>query len=106
MQQATYAAKNLGGLLAGWVLGHGLMWGAFALGALLDAAAGEMSDLALLGGMLLAIGLVAVLLISAGLAEMRRVPAWLTSFLLGLATAPVLTVFAYTLFVWSNTWCD
>ena len=74
MQQVTYAAKGLAGLLAGWALGHGLMWGAVILGALLGQATSDVADRALLGGMLLAIGLLAVLLVSASLAELRRVP--------------------------------
>ena len=104
MQQVTYAAKGLAGLLAGWALGHALMWGAFFLGAFLGMATSEAADRALLGGMLLAIGMLAVLLVSASLAELRRVPAWLLSFLLGMATAPVLTLFGYMFLV--PTWTD
>jgi len=100
MQQAMYTVKGLAGLLAGWAVGCGLMWGAFFLGALLGTASDEMSDRALLGGMLLAMGLLGVLLISAALAELRRVPAWLLSFLLGMATAPALSSFACVLFLW------
>jgi hypothetical protein len=99
MQQATYAAKGLAGLVAGWAVGHALMWGAFFLGALLGAASADLSDRALLGGMLLAIGMLAVLLVSASLAELRRVPAWLLSFLLGMATAPVLTILGWMFLV-------
>ena len=102
MQQVTYAAKGLAGLLAGWAVGHGLMWGAFLLGALLGSVSRDVSDRALLGGMLLAIGMLAVLLVSASLAELRRVPAWLTSFLLGMATAPPLTIFGFWSFWWTS----
>jgi hypothetical protein len=102
MQQVTYAAKGLAGLLAGWALGHALMWGAFFLGAFLGTATSEAGDRALLGGMLLAIGLLAVLLVSASLAELRRVPAWLLSFLLGMATAPPLTIFGFWSFCWTS----
>ena len=101
MQQVTYAAKGLAGLLAGWAVGHALMWAAFLLGALLGSASRDISDRALLGGMLLAIGMLAVLLVSASLAELRRVPAWLTSFLLGMATAPPLTLFGFWSFWWT-----
>ena len=101
MQQATYAAKGLAGLLAGWALGHGLLWGLLFLGPLLGPATSDASDRALLGGMLLAIGMLAVLLVSAGLAEMRRAPAWLMSFLLGMATAPPLTLFGFWSFWWT-----
>jgi len=104
MQQVTYAARGLAGLLAGWALGCGLMWGALFLGYLVDMATPDMSDRALLGGMLLAIGLLAVLLVSASLAELRRVPGWLLSFLLGMATAPTLTIFGYMLL--TATWSD
>jgi hypothetical protein len=104
MQQATYAAKGLAGLLTGWALGHGLIWGALFLGSVLEIGYADMSDRALLGGMFLAIGVLAVLLVSAGLAELRRVPAWLMSFLLGMATAPALTIFGYMFFCW--TWSD
>ena len=104
MQQMTYAAKSLAGLLAGWVVGHALMWGALFLGGFLGMATSDMSDRALLGGMLLAIGLLAVLLVSASLAELRRVPAWLLNFLLGMSTAPVLTLFGYMLL--AATWSD
>ena len=104
MQQMTYAAKGLAGLLAGWFVGHALMWGAFLLAALLGSASRDLSDRALLGGMLLAIGLLAVLLVSASLAELRRVPGWLLSFLLGMATAPALTIFGYMLL--AATWSD
>jgi hypothetical protein len=62
-----------------------------------------MSDRALLGGMLLAIGLLAVLLVAAGLAELRRVPAWLLNFLLGMATAPPLILLASMLFLWTTS---
>ena len=106
MQQATYAAKGLAGLLAGWFVGHALMWGAFLLAALLGSASRDVSDRALLGGMLLAIGVLAVVLVSASLAELRRVPAWLTSFLLGMATAPALTIFAYVFFAWETLFVD
>ena len=106
MQQAMYTAKGLAGLLAGWALGHALMWGALFLGALLGAATSDVADRALLGGMLLAIGLLAVLLVSAGLAELRRVPAWLLTFLLGMATAPVLTLFGYWFFAWETFLVD
>jgi hypothetical protein len=105
MQQVTYAAKSLAGLVAGWALGHGLMWGALFLGGLLDMAASDAADRALLGGMLLAIGLLAVLLVSASLAELRRVPTWLMNFLLGMATAPALTLFSWMAFVWGG-WTD
>jgi len=101
-----YTAKGLAGLLAGWALGHALMWGALFLGALLGAATSDVADRALLGGMLLAIGLLAVLLVSAGLAELRRVPAWLLTFLLGMATAPVLTLFGYWFFAWETFLVD
>ena len=104
MQQMTYTAKGLAGLLAGWAVGHGLIWGALFLGSLLEIGYADMSDRALLGGMLLAIGVLAVLLVSAGLAELRRVPAWLLSFLLGMATAPALTWLGYVFFWW--TWSD
>jgi hypothetical protein len=100
MQQVTYAAKGLAGLLAGWAVGHGLMWGALFLGAFIGMATSDVADRALLGGMLLAMALLAVLLMSAGLAELRRVPAWLLSFLLGMATAPTLTLFGYWFFAW------
>jgi hypothetical protein len=100
MQQATYAAKGLAGLVAGWALGHGLLWGVFFLAAYMRMEL-EMPDRALLGGMLLAIGMLAVLLVAAGLAELRRAPAWLMSLLLGMATAPALTIFAFWFFVWS-----
>jgi len=106
MQQATYAAKGLAGLLAGWAMGHALLWGAFFLAALLGSASTDASDRALLGGMLLAIGMLAVLLVSASLAELRRVPAWLTSFLLGMATAPALTIFGYMFFAWEALFVD
>ena len=102
MQHMTYTAKGLAGLVAGWALGHALIWGAFLLPALLGSASTDISDRALLGGMLLAIGMLAVLLVSASLAELRRVPAWLTSFLLGMATAPPLTLFGFWFFVWSG----
>jgi len=102
MQQVTYAAKGLAGLLGGWVVGHALMWGAYVLVGLLGMATSDMSDRALLGGMLLAIGMLAVLLVSASLAELRRVPAWLTSFLLGMATAPPLTIFGFWSFWWTS----
>ena len=101
MQQVTYAAKGLAGLLAGWLVGHALMWGALFSGPLLGPATSHVADRALLGGMLLAIGLLAVLLVSASLAELRRVPAWLTSFLLGMATAPPLTLFGFSSFWWT-----
>ena len=100
MQQATYAAKGFGGLVAGWAMGFGLLWGTFFLAAYVRMEL-EMPDRALLGGMLLAIGMLAVLLVAAGLAEVRRAPAWLMSFLLGMATAPALTVFGFWFFVWS-----
>ena len=106
MQQVTYAAKGLAGLLAGWAVGHALMWAAFLLGALLGSASRDISDRALLGGMLLAMALLAVLLMSASLTELRRVPAWLVSFLLGMATAPALTIFAYVLFAWEAILVD
>lgn len=106
MQQVTYAAKGLAGLLAGWIAGHALMWGAFLLAALLGSASRDVSDHALLGGMLLAVAMLAVLLVSASLAELRRVPAWLTSFLLGMATAPALTIFAYVFFAWETLFTD
>jgi len=102
MQQATYAAKGLAGLLAGWAMGHALLWGVFLLATLLGPASTDASDRALLGGMLLAIGMLAVLLVSASLAELRRVPTWLTSFLLGMATAPALTLFGVMFFVWGG----
>ena len=102
MQQMTYTAKGLAGLLAGWAVGHGLIWGALFLGSLLEIGYADMSDRALLGGMLLAIGVLAVLLVSAGLAELRRVPAWLLSFLLGMATAPPLTLFGFWSFWWTS----
>jgi len=105
MQQLTYTAKGLAGLLAGWFVGHALMWGAFLLAALLGSASRDVSDRALLGGMLLAIGVLAVVLVSASLAELRRVPAWLTSFLLGMATAPALTAFG-CMFFWWGGWTD
>ena len=102
MQQATYAAKGFGGLVAGWALGFGLTWGVFFLAILLGSEAStDISDRALLGGMLLAIGVAAVLLVAAGLAELRRVPAWLLNFLLGMATAPPLTLFGAMFFLWS-----
>ena len=100
MQQATYAAKGLAGLLAGWALGHGLLWGTFFLAAYVRMEL-EMPDRALLGGMLLAIGMLAVLLVAASLAELRRAPAWLMSFLLGMATAPPLTLFGFSSFWWT-----
>ena len=103
MQQATYAAKGLAGLLAGWAVGCALMWATFFLGALLGMATSDMSDRGLLGGMLLAIGLLAVLLVAAGLAELRRVPAWLLNFLLGMATAPPLTLLASMFFLWTTS---
>jgi hypothetical protein len=106
MQQVTYAAKGLAGLLAGWALGHGLMWGAVILGALVGQATSDVADRSLLGGMLLAICLLAVLLVATGLAELRRVPAWLTSFLLGMATAPVLTLFGFFFFTWEGLLVD
>lgn len=106
MQQVPYAAKGLAGLLAGWAMGHALMWVAFLLAGLLGSASSDLSDRALLGGMLLAIALLGVLLVSASLAELRRVPAWLTSFLLGLATAPALTIFAYVFFAWEALFMD
>ena len=102
MQQVTYTAKGLAGLLAGWALGHGLLWGASILGVYMNMRTLEMPDRALLGGMLLAIGILAVVLVSASLAELRRVPAWLTSFLLGMATAPALTLFGFLFFAWSG----
>ena len=102
MQQVTYAAKGLAGLLAGWVVGHALMWGASFLGAYVGAETLEMSDRALLGGMLLAIGALGVLLLSGALVEMRRVPAGLLNFLLGMATAPALTLFGFMFFVWGG----
>ena len=102
MQQVMYTVKGLAGLLAGWAIGCGLMWGALFLGAFLGTeTSAEMSDRALLGGMLLAMGLLGVLLVSAALAELRRVPAWLVSFLLGMATAPALSSFACVFFLWS-----
>jgi hypothetical protein len=104
MQQVTYTAKGLVGLVAGWALGHGLLWGAVLLGSLLQIGYADPSDRALLGSMLLAICMLAIALVAAGLAEMRRVPAWLTTFLLGMATAPVLTVLGFVFFVW--TWSD
>ena len=104
MQQMTYAAKGLAGLLAGWVFGFGLMFGTLFLGSVLQIGYQETSDRALLGGMLLAICLVAVLLIAAGFAELRRVPAWLMTFLLGMATGPVLTLLSFVFFCW--TWSD
>lgn len=100
MQQVTYAAKGLAGLLGGWVVGHALIWGAYVLGGVLGMATSDMSDRALLGGMLLAIGMLAVLLVSASLAELRRMPAWLASFLLGIGTAPALTIFGYVFYNW------
>jgi hypothetical protein len=106
MQQVTYAAKGLAGLLAGWAMGCALMWGAAILGALVGQATSDVADRSLLGGMLLAIGLLAVMLISASLAELRRVPAWLMSFLLGLATAPVLTLFGFFFFTWEGFLVD
>ena len=103
MQQATHAAKGLAGLLAGWATGFGLTWGVLFLAILLGSEAStDISDRALLGGMLLAIGVAAVLLVAAALAELRRVPAWLLNFLLGMATAPPLTLFASMFFVWSG----
>jgi hypothetical protein len=102
MQQVTFAAKSLAGLLAGWALGHGLMWGALFLGLYLAIATSEMVDRALLGGMLVAVGALMVLLVAASLAELRRVPAWLTSFLLGMATAPPLTIFGLWSFWWTS----
>lgn len=102
MQQVADTARGLVGLLAGWAVGFGLTWGALFLGILLGTEAStEMSDRALLGGMLLAMGLLGVLLVSVALAELRRVPAWLLSFLLGMATAPALTLFASMFFLWS-----
>jgi hypothetical protein len=104
MQQATYAAKGLAGLVAGWAMGFALAWGALFLGMLMGPeASADMSDRALLGGMLLAIGLLAVLLVAAGLAELRRVPAWLLNFLLGMATAPPLILLASMLFLWTTS---
>jgi len=102
MQQVTFAAKSLAGLLAGWALGHGLLWGVLLLGSVIQIGYADRPDRALFGGMLLAIGVLAVLLMSAGLAELRRVPAWLTSFLLGMATAPPLTLFGFWSFWWTS----
>ena len=104
MQQVTFAGKSLAGLLAGWALGHGLLWGVLLLGSVIQIGYADGSDRALLGGMLLAIAMLAVVLVSAALAELRRVPAWLLSFLLGMATAPALTWLGYVLFWW--TWSD
>ncbi len=70
MQQMTYAAKGLAGLAAGWVFGFGLMLGASIMGAYMNVRTLEMPDRALLGGMLLATGMLAAVLVSAGLAEM------------------------------------
>ena len=106
MQQVTYAAKGLAGLLAGWAVGHALMWVAFLLAAVVGSTPEETSDRALLGGMLLAIALLGTLLISASLAELRRVPVWLTSFLLGMATAPALTIFGFVFFTWEGMFMD
>ena len=106
MQQVTHAAKSLAGLLAGWVLGYALMWGALFLGALLGQATSDVADRALLGGMLLTICLLAVLLVAAGLAELRRTPVWLLTLLLGMATAPVLTLFGLFFFTWEDVLVD
>lgn len=103
MQQVTYAAKGLAGLLAGWAMGHALMWGALLLEPVLQIGYADTSDRTLLGGMFLAIGVLAVALVSAGLAEMRRVPTWLTSFLLGMATAPPLTLLGCVFFLWTGS---
>jgi hypothetical protein len=78
------------------------MWGALLSGPLLGPIMSDATDRALLGGMLLAIGVLAVLLVAASLAELRRVPAWLMSFLLGMATAPPLSLFGFWSFWWTT----
>lgn len=102
MQETAHnTAKGLAGLLAGWLVGCALTGSALLLGNILGGGTSpDWSDRGLLGGMLLAIGLLAVFLISASLAELQRVPAWLLSFLLGMATGPALTVFSLALFLW------
>ena len=73
---------------------------------MLGSESRDAANRGLLGGMLLAIGLLAVLLVSAGLAELRRMPAWLASFLLGIGTAPALTIFGYVFYNWEAMFVD
>lgn len=103
-QQLLAVAKGTLALVVGWAIGFGLMWGAPALGWMLgeDMAGRDLSERMLLGGLLMGTALLALLVMSATMAEARRLPGWLSSLLLGVATSPPLSLlglffFAYPL---------
>jgi hypothetical protein len=105
-QQAVAAAKGIVAVIAGLVLGYGLICGAIFLAYLLNEhmEAQDFAQRVFLSSLLLGLALVGLLLSAAGMAA-RRSPGWLAAFLLGAAAAPPLTLFAF--FVLSYCWgCD
>jgi hypothetical protein len=95
-QQAVAVAKGIVAVIAGLVVGHGLMWGATFLAYLLGEGmqVQEFAERMLLSGLLLGLAVVGLLVAAAGMAA-RRYPGWLACFLVGAAAAPPLTLFGF-----------
>lgn len=87
--------KGVGALLIGLALGHGLMWDAGFLGyELMERMETQpYEDRLFLGGLMLALTLVALVLTAVAIAT-RRQTGWLCAFLLGAAAASPLTLFS------------
>ena len=99
-RQAIAAAKSVSALVLGLAIGHGLMWGAGFLGYFLGEGmrSQELADRQFLGGLLLGVALVGLALAAAGIGG-RRVPGWLSAFLLGAAASPSLSLFGFLIFI-------
>ena len=89
------SVKGVGALLVGLAFSHGLMWGAGFLGyELMERMETQpYEDRLFLGGLMLALTLVALLLSAIAIAD-RSQPGWLCAFMLGAAAASPLTLFA------------